>query len=1486
MAVMKYGAFRSSGEVVSCEEINREKFTACMDELRLLMMKAGKENDPSAAVNVFLEQLAGVFHAHYLLMFEKNPVNRFDCTFCVKDGKNTIDKAGLQNMPGSYFLEFLDAFRDYKGYIIADLEAYKAENEHVYAFLKENEIHEIVSFPIIQKGELIGFTCLGNFDEEYLDITAMLLGLASNFLSQELRLRTSQGFIAEQAKRDGLTGLYSADAFEHSLGLFISALHAGVRTGKWDLVCLNIHKFKAFNNEHGFEAGDELLQNFGEILKNAFQTDIITRMMADNFYAVIEDEKAENAVKGIEAEVKERTHNTVSIYTGIYTLTGQEEESGLAMDRAKIAADEAGKNYARSLCRFNSSLEDKLRMDAYLIAHLDEAIENHWIKVYYQPVVGTLSGKISSVEALARWDDPDYGFLTPDKFIPVLENARLLYKLDLYVLEVVCQINAESIRRKQRYGHSSVNLSRGDLHLPDLHERINALMAKYKVPHDSVHFEITETVLSEDEDAIREHIRRFHEDGYEVWLDDFGSGYSSLNTLHNFDLDCVKIDMKFMRTQNERTPILMRSIIDMAKHLGMLTLTEGVETREQYNFLKSIGCSFVQGYLYSKPDTLENLMKREDLRAIGEESPKEIIFYRQIARVNVLNSYNPIGGDVEEIPRAILRFDEDQEVFLYTNEQFRRFSAKILGHAWTECDNTLHDQGVLYPHFKAMADEISRSKKSAAYDFAANGMTGKLSFEFIADYLGQRAFYVRIMNLEEYHASAESKFRMIQSVLSLFKTVGIASPEENRFQVLYGTNIGAGRMESLALSSALDHFMDKYIPEDEHERCREFMDIRTIKDRLDKTPQGVINSFFHLQQQDGTYDWTRFVISRLKVNQEVEHYLVGFGRNIVGWDQARVRNLMDSGNVPADIASVYEGDNSMQEEALWHSLMRQDRLGMFWKDRNRRFVGANHAFLKYYDLDLQDLLGKNDEDMKWHPDPEPFRQDELAVLNEGKVINEAVGECIVQGEVRKIMASKVPVYKNGQIIGLVGYFVDITNVASIASIYNAKENTDRLTGLLNKNGFWEVSRKASEAYSRGGSDFGMLEYQVVGTRRFRDSYGSEKYAALLRAFSEKIKEAVPENSYVSHGFGGRFNVMVPCHDMSELMQYKAEADAALSGIHVIGRDTPVTVFFVSGAALYSDYLDLSEMRTAALRSMVEAETLDGNILSATGRKSYNQQEIRSYIHTLRKCFDIVRLVDPIHLHCLHFDNNKLIMSDDTCFSVWNKEQRCSNCISAKAISENRRFTKIEERNGDIFFVMANPVEVNGRICSLECVAEMTNIVLNTEDSLISKKQLDVLKDKVYKDALTGTFNRRYYEEVAKGMFCSAAAFIDVNDFKIFNDGFGHEAGDETLRKVAEVLLRNVRKTDAVIRYGGDEFFLFFRDLSNKEVFAEKLNTIQKEINEIRITSAPGVNVSVSIGAIMDFNTVAKLVHRTDKLMYEAKKQKNHLTILEPEKKKV
>ncbi len=381
----------------------------------------------------------------------------------------------------------------------------------------------------------------------------------------------------------------------------------------------DIKDFKTLNIQCGVGKGDETLKAVSEILKKKYPDGLVSRFSDDHFAVFDIEENKEKSIQKVQEVINEAASINddfkVEVKVGFHKLN-QNVDFLISVDYAQLACQEITNNPLVSIREYDDELKAKTERKKYIIDHIDEATKKHWIKVFFQPVVSTKEVSLVAMEALARWIDPKYGFLSPADFIPVLEENNLLYKLDIYVVEQICQ----RLRKEIDMGHKvvpiSFNLSRNDFLSCKPFDEVEKSIEKYHIDRRLVSIEITESVAMTDPAALHKAVDQFRNSGYEVWIDDFGSGYSSLSILKDFNFDEIKIDMSFMRSFNDRSRTIVANVIRLANDLKIRTLSEGVETKEHFDFLAKAGCERIQGYYFSKPLPYEELMQTLDTKKI------------------------------------------------------------------------------------------------------------------------------------------------------------------------------------------------------------------------------------------------------------------------------------------------------------------------------------------------------------------------------------------------------------------------------------------------------------------------------------------------------------------------------------------------------------------------------------------------------------------------------------------------------------------------------------------------------------------------------------------------------------------------------------------------------------------------------------------------------------------------------------------------------
>lgn len=378
------------------------------------------------------------------------------------------------------------------------------------------------------------------------------------------------------------------------------------------IIAFNICDFRLYNEHYGFKQGDYFLIRFASLLKNVFKTDWIMRTYADHFIAFYEGDDVVEKVQQVHAEaLKISRELPLWVEAGIYLYDHQKKVSlNKCVEYASEAMQAITNTRKKYYIFYTEKIADQMRKKQYIQTHLEEAIQKGWIQPCLQPVMRTLTGKMASFELLSHWNDPVYGMIPPSEFMPVLEEKNISYLLATFVIEKSAQIIAEFEKKSGLIAAPvSINFSRKDFDMIDAFAMVEAAVAKYGIARHQIIIEITESTAMEKPRLIRHVIAQFHQAGYQVWMDDFGSSYSSLNALKDFDFDEIKLDMAFMHNLDKRGKQIIISSINMAKKLHIHTLCEGVETKEQLEFLKSVGCEKVQGFYYSHPLNIDDMCK-------------------------------------------------------------------------------------------------------------------------------------------------------------------------------------------------------------------------------------------------------------------------------------------------------------------------------------------------------------------------------------------------------------------------------------------------------------------------------------------------------------------------------------------------------------------------------------------------------------------------------------------------------------------------------------------------------------------------------------------------------------------------------------------------------------------------------------------------------------------------------------------------------------
>ncbi|MEG2143958.1 MAG: bifunctional diguanylate cyclase/phosphodiesterase, partial [Oscillospiraceae bacterium] len=419
-----------------------------------------------------------------------------------------------------------------------------------------------------------------------------------NILKLEERLKY-------QMEHDLLTDIYSYKKF---YSVTQELIDSNPDT-KFVIIYLDIEKFISINDFFGNDRGDKLLVFIADTIKSIFRNidkSTFGRLESDHFAMCFPHtpDGTEDFIAFLEKEIKsyDIPFEIVPDF-GIYTVGDENIPVHLMCDRAKLATEEIKGNYVRRSAYYDESFRNKILKEQQITNSMNQALLRHEFVIYLQPKCNIKSRAVIGAEALVRWNHPTMGIIPPNDFIPIFEANGFIMKLDEYVWEEACRLISRWQKEKHFSIPVSVNVSRVNLHNPNLCDILINLTEKYSISPKLLELEITESAYADNSQLLMSVIKRLRAHGFLIAMDDFGSGYSSLNMLKDFDIDVLKFDLRFLDDENfsGKGGSILCSVVRMAKWLNIPVVAEGIETEEQAGFLKSIDCLTGQGFYYSRP---------------------------------------------------------------------------------------------------------------------------------------------------------------------------------------------------------------------------------------------------------------------------------------------------------------------------------------------------------------------------------------------------------------------------------------------------------------------------------------------------------------------------------------------------------------------------------------------------------------------------------------------------------------------------------------------------------------------------------------------------------------------------------------------------------------------------------------------------------------------------------------------------------------------
>ncbi|MEA4813793.1 MAG: EAL domain-containing protein [Oscillospiraceae bacterium] len=504
----------------------------------------------------------------------------------------------------------------------------------------------------------------------------------------------SQVYLLSEMRRtyeyDALTGLFNRSKFfeetkrllEHNSDL------------SYALMCFDIDQSHLLNSFWGEEEVDRFLSFIADALREVAKSAApctFSRISTDTFCICEPYNTDAIALQVAELRAKFSDYNKnylIEPSFGVYVITDKNEKIQTMLERATLAAKECKDKFMSFLRYYNPEMSLKAEQEQMIVSDMHNALETGQFQVYLQPKYNLKTEKPYGAEALIRWQHPEFGLLLPGMFIPIFERNGFIGKIDYYMWEKICAMLRKWLDEGLEPAPISVNVSRVNMYNPNLVSLISNLVKKYNIPPRLLNLELTESAYMDNPDIMGKTVLALQKAGFTVMMDDFGSGYSSLNTLKDIPINVLKIDMQFLSGNAEagRKECIMAAVVHMASWLGIPVIMEGVETSRQVSFLKSIGCGYVQGYYFAKPmpvpeyEALVSGVRQEPVESLSVNH-EELVYTIWSSDPHIDLLFNSIKR-----PAAVYQFENGFFRAIRVNSDFIKF----FGYGEEIVDTSIH----------------------------------------------------------------------------------------------------------------------------------------------------------------------------------------------------------------------------------------------------------------------------------------------------------------------------------------------------------------------------------------------------------------------------------------------------------------------------------------------------------------------------------------------------------------------------------------------------------------------------------------------------------------------------------------------------------------------------------------------------------------------------------------------------------------------------
>lgn len=760
--------------------------------------------------------------------------------------------------------------------------------------------------------------------------------------------------------------------------------------------------------------------------------------------------------------------------------------------------------------------------------------------------------------------------ISPGIYVPVLENARLIGRLDAYVIDKVAEYLHERQEAGMRLLPVSVNFSRLDFDLIHPLTCLEDAVRTWHIPREMIRAELTERVLEENQGNMARTLAQFHQAGYQLWLDDFGAEYSSLNALHRFDFDLIKLDMGFFRNFDEKSRAILTSIVIMAKSLRIHTLAEGVETREQLDFLRSIGCEIIQGYYYGKPMPFSELSAVLEKKGLSAETGAERAIYQAAGLVNL----------VSRPPQALLACEKESARILTANAAFLQELSATDTKTPEEVNRYLEMKSFpLRLRLTTFLEKLFQGTPGVL-SFSNRGQSFRLEGEKVA---GTSAFWIARVSL--LRIGGETALRREDRLLSL-----AAQNIAPLYDGIYDLNLSKDEITVLVsdrqdtapgltrkgIRAALSAFCTDLVYLDDRERFTAFLEPASLFEQANASGRGLAAGVFRVRQRNGRYgleDWIGVPVFRDGAKSFLLYERLGSWEELPEKEKERLLPIAASSLGARPVGAASGEKRAYPAEGLFRAACRFSGLAFYWLDRDLRMGGASDAMLALLgDRSISEIQGRSFYELGWCLAPETCARVQRDILQTGRPRTTRDRLVLVRGIPRSLCVSEFPYYKGTVVAGIAGYVHQAP-----AEPEGSRLDLDPLTGFLNTYGILSVGASFDDTWRRGGSGYLAVCLALSDYERLCRTFGTNFVDEAARTIANEIrKNSLPQDAAVGRTRGCTFLILAR-QESAELVEHiAASVQEALHACGEIGGIPchPELARAMAGTEEASDFLGL------------------------------------------------------------------------------------------------------------------------------------------------------------------------------------------------------------------------------------------------------------------------------------------------------------------------